>query len=85
MYFGLLINLGKWAVRMLLPEPARPFGIPVFEIQGFLSVFSLFLRTEKIIARCEERLNFVRRLQRFPISPNRLFEAFVPLETMAYI
>jgi hypothetical protein len=79
------INFGKWAFQTLLPEPARfrrgrAFE---FEIESFFPVFCL--RTEKIIAWSEERLNFVRRLQRFPISPNRFFEAFFALETIAYI
>ena len=58
---GFLINFGKWAFRMLLTEPPRPFGGPVFEIQGFLAAFSL--RTEKVIARCKEHINFVTSLR----------------------
>lgn len=76
---------------MLLAEPARLFGSLIFEVEGFFAVFYLrtfavfYLRTEKIIAPCEEGLNCVTRLQSFPISLNRFFEAFFVLETMVYI
>ena len=77
-----LINLGKWAFRMLLPEPARLFGSPVLEIQGFFSAFRP--GTERTIARYEEHIDFVTRLklQSFPVSMNCLIEAAFTVETM---
>jgi len=82
---GFLINLGEWALRMLFTEPARPFGGPVFEIQGFLAAFSL--RAEKVIARCEEQANLATSLrsQNFTVSVNRFNEPAFIIETMCDI
>ena len=84
MFPSLLINLGEGTFPMLLAETARLYGGPIFEfeIEGFLPVFCL--RTEKIVARCEERLP-VMRLQSFSILLDRLPERMFVLETMVYL
>jgi len=48
MFLVFLINLGKWAFRMLLTEPARPLGDPVLEIQGLFA--AILFGTETIVA-----------------------------------
>src|ERR1700692_313185 len=53
---------------------ARLLRGAVLEIERFLPALYLYLRTKKIIAPCEERVDYVRKIQGFQVSPDRFFE-----------